>query len=657
MTKNYARLTGFRRKAKETTLTPQSQPLPGREAEQHLNAGGGYSFTVDEWTRLNRFVILGVGAGTMYQTQKDLVKQNAKVAEAAIAKDPRRVVDVVTDILSEGRAFKPEAGLFVLALVASYKSDMAEPASLPHIKALRESIQKHPLMVLTNGDLPKSGDKTELAYLKALKTAQAKTRMSKDERAMLTTEQKSLSKLQADYAQALTKAQAEYDEVLAVRSYALSKLPVVAKTPTQLYTFATYIQEMRGWGRSLRKAFANWYQDKKIETLALHAWKYKSRDGWSHRDLMRLAHPVTSDPVRAAIFTYLAKPDVSPLSKGLEALAESQPKRMSKAIREAQAPLVQIAAAEELLHLEGKDAKTVQKAAQLIADHRLTHEAVPGHLKAFPEVWEALAQDMPVVALVRNLNKMTSVGFVKPLSKGERLVVDMLHNKEAIARSKAHPMRFLIALKQYEKGRGDKGSLSWNPTANVKDALDSAFYAAFGNVEVTGRPMLVAVDDSGSMQGHYGATGNTILTPAEAAAAMALVTIMVEPNAHLISFATYAREVNYSRRSTLNSLMKMFGKGEGTDTSIPIQYVLNNGMDVDAVISYTDNNTWAGRGHHSEYLKRYERKVGHAVRVVNVAMEANGSTDLDPNNPNAMELTGFDADTPAMISEFVSGRL
>ncbi len=649
MTKNYARLTGFRRKTQATELTPQSKPIAGREAEQHLNAGGGYSFTADEWTQLNRFVILGVNARTMYQTQASLAKSNAKVAEAAIQKDPRRVVDMVTDILTEGRAFKPEPGLFVLALVASYRSDLVEPAQQPHIKLLRESIQKHPLVLIAEGKVSED--------TKILSPIMAKSRKSKDERALLTSEQKNLAKMQGDYAQALAKAQAEYDAVLAVRAYALSKLPLVAKTPTKLYTFATYIQDMRGWGRSLRKAFANWYQDKKIETLALHAWKYKSRDGWSHRDLMRLAHPVTSDPVRAAIFTYLAKPDVSPLSKGLEAFAESQPKRMSKAAREAQAPLVQIAAAEELLHLEGKDSKTVQKAAQLIVDHRLTHEAVPGHLKAFPEVWEALAQDMPVQALLRNLNKMTSVGFVKPLSKGERLVVDALHNKDAIARSKAHPMRFLIALKQYEKGHGDKGSLTWNPTANVKDALDSAFYASFGNVEVTNRPMLVAVDDSGSMQGHYGATGGTILTPAEAAAAMALVTIMVEPKAHLISFATYAREVNYSRRSTLNHLMKMFGKREGTDTSVPIQYVLNNNMDVDAVISYTDNNTWAGRGHHSEYLKRYERKVGHPVRFVNVAMEANASTDIDPTNPNAMELTGFDADTPAMISEFVSGRL
>lgn len=649
MTKNYARLTGFRRKTQATELTPQSKPIAGRKAEQHLNAGGGYSFTADEWTQLNRFVILGVNARTAYQSQSALVKSNAKVAEAAIQKDPRRVVDMVTDILSEGRAFKPEPGLFVLALVASYRSDLVEPAQQPHIKLLRESIQKHPLVLIAEGKVSED--------TKILSPIMAKSRKSKDERALLTSEQKNLAKMQGDYAQALAKAQAEYDAVLAVRAYALSKLPVVAKTPTQLYTFATYIQDMRGWGRSLRKAFANWYQDKKIETLALHAWKYKSRDGWSHRDLMRLAHPVTSDPVRAAIFTYLAKPDVSPLSKGLEALAESQPKRMSKATREAQAPLAQIAAAEELLHLEGKDSKTVQKAAQLIVDYRLTHEAVPGHLKAFPEVWEALAQDMPVQALLRNLNKMTSVGFVKPLSKGERLVVDALHNKDAITRSKAHPMRFLIALKQYEKGHGDKGSLTWTPTANVKDALDSAFYASFGNVEVTNRPMLVAVDDSGSMQGHYGATGGIILTPAEAAAAMALVTIMVEPKAHLISFATYAREVNYSRRSTLNSLMKMFGKGEGTDTSIPVQYVLNNNMDVDAIVSYTDNNTWAGRGHHTEYLSRYERKVGHPVRFVNVAMEANASTDIDPKNPNAMELTGFDADTPAMISEFVSGRL
>ena len=44
---NYAKI--FNRRA-----TPQSQPIPG--SNQVRNSGGGYSWQVDDWTRLDRFL-------------------------------------------------------------------------------------------------------------------------------------------------------------------------------------------------------------------------------------------------------------------------------------------------------------------------------------------------------------------------------------------------------------------------------------------------------------------------------------------------------------------------------------------------------------------------------------------------------------------------
>jgi len=46
---NYARI--FNRR-----VTSQSQPIPG--SNQVRNSGGGYSWQVDDWTRLDRFLIL-----------------------------------------------------------------------------------------------------------------------------------------------------------------------------------------------------------------------------------------------------------------------------------------------------------------------------------------------------------------------------------------------------------------------------------------------------------------------------------------------------------------------------------------------------------------------------------------------------------------------
>ena len=62
-----------------------------------------------------------------------------------------------------------------------------------------------------------------------------------------------------------------------------------------------------------------------------------------------------------------------------------------------------------------------------------------------------------------------------------------------------HPIAVLAALRTYASGRGVRGRGEWNPVREVVDALDAAFYAAFGNVEPTGKRLLLALDVSGSM--------------------------------------------------------------------------------------------------------------------------------------------------------------
>ena len=75
------------------------------------------------------------------------------------------------------------------------------------------------------------------------------------------------------------------------RQAALAALPDVCRTGTHLFHFATFVEEFRGWGRALRRAVGGWYAHRTPDELALQAVKYRQRDGVSHRDLLRLAHP------------------------------------------------------------------------------------------------------------------------------------------------------------------------------------------------------------------------------------------------------------------------------------------------------------------------------------------------------------------------------
>ena len=86
---------------------------------------------------------------------------------------------------------------------------------------------------------------------------------------------------------------------------------------------------------------------------------------------------------------------------------------------------------------------------------------------------------MPMTAMIRNLGKMTNVEVLAPTSEGAAKVCKMLKNEKSLKDARVHPFTILLALKQYQTGRGDKGKLSWAPNQAIVTALDNAFYLAF----------------------------------------------------------------------------------------------------------------------------------------------------------------------------------
>src|SRR3954463_3992028 len=114
---NYAKI--FNRRA-----TPQSQPIPG--SNQVRNSGGGYSWQVDDWTRLDRFLILGAEGGTYYITERDLVKQNHDAIVRCIKADGIRAVNRIVEISDAGRAPKNDPAIFALALVVTHDDAQAK---------------------------------------------------------------------------------------------------------------------------------------------------------------------------------------------------------------------------------------------------------------------------------------------------------------------------------------------------------------------------------------------------------------------------------------------------------------------------------------------------------------------------------------------------
>ena len=95
-----------------------------------------------------------------------------------------------------------------------------------------------------------------------------------------------------------------------------------------------------------------------------------------------------------------------------------------------------------------------------------------------------------------------------------------------------------------------------------------------------------------------------------------------------------------------------------TDCSLPMMHALENNLDVDVFIVYTDSDTWAGHIHPSEALVQYRKKMNkpHAKLLV-IAMQSNRFSIADPDDKYMMDICGFDSSVPEIICEFAQGRL
>ncbi len=533
--------------------TPQTERIPG--TAQVKNSAGGYSFVVNDWTRLARFLVLGSEGGSYYAAERTLSLENAEAVRRCLALDGARVVREIVAVSEAGRAPKNDPALFALAVAASFGDDDT-------------------------------------------------------------------------------------------RRRALAALPAVARTGTHLFHFAQFVDGMRGWGRGLRQAVGNWYAGMPADKLAYQAIKYGQRDGWSHRDLLRLSHPKPEDDTRRGLYYWL--------TQGWPGVGEHP---------HPDAVLRLIWAAER-----AKAAGTAGEIAGLIREYRLPREVVPTHWLSDREVWAALLEEMPTMALIRNLATLTRVGLLAAGSEATRKVVAQLSDADRLRRARVHPIAVLSALKTYAQGHGERGGNTWSPVTSVVDALDAAFYASFGSITPTAKRWLLALDVSGSMEAGQIA-GVLGLTPRVASATMALITAATEADYQAVAFTAgaggyggmYGGEaaltpLAISPRQRLDDVVKTvsglpFG---GTDCALPMTWALKNRVEADVFVVYTDSETWAGAVHPVQALRQYRDAMGIPAKLIVCGMVSNGFSISDPDDLGTLDVVGFDTAAPTVMSDFAA---
>ena len=414
------------------------------------------------------------------------------------------------------------------------------------------------------------------------------------------------------------------------RRYALGEgLRRVCRTGSHLLTFCSYIEQFRGWGRGLRRALRVWYESIPVRNLAYQALKYQNREGFTHRDVFRLAHPLATEADRAALYTWIVKGDVP---------------------GEEHASLALLRAHATAKAAEGADAATC---VQLITASGLPREALPSSWLREPDVWKALLPTMPMTALLRNLATLTRVGVLTPKSEWTAQVAARITDRAALRKARIHPIAILAALETYRSGKSARGSASWTPVAAIVAALDAAFSLAFELVEPTGARTLVGLDVSGSMS-CGSIAGIPGITPRVGAAAMAVTHVRTDGDVHVMAFAegfvpfAIGRDESVASVTARTEALPFMG----TDCSLPMLYALERRLGVDLFIVYTDSETWAGTIHPDEALRTYRERTGIPAKLVVVGMTSNGFTIADPNDGGMLDVVGFDAAAPALIADF-----
>jgi Mg-chelatase subunit ChlD len=426
-------------------------------------------------------------------------------------------------------------------------------------------------------------------------------------------------------------------------------LNAIARTPTQMFQYIACCKEVGvGWGRHQRSVVASWYKTKKPLALAQAATKMWNRNGYTHYDVLRLAHPrleqrppkvdgsaplsteSSEDPSLEAsspalpeelqamklIFSYIKKRGLSKFEEGFLPTELVQAQVLQ--VEPAQQSVEDIGHDFELVSLNDEDdsesfvmpssavasaassrprpnahatcanflaavelirgllpvstpqpakgtasgsaksgAKSQSKQSQsssqaparkqssaaddlalacaLIRKYRLSREHVPTLMLDSREVWMALMQNMGATAMLRNLNKLTSLGLLGVEARGCPLLRKKLLDLPGLEQARVGPLDILVSADVYSQGTGELGKLTWTPQPWVISALDECFSAYTLHLSQSATPskyrVLLGIDLRASMLVKVGST-----TGRKAAAATALVWKRLNPHWRFVGF-------------------------------------------------------------------------------------------------------------------------
>lgn len=417
------------------------------------------------------------------------------------------------------------------------------------------------------------------------------------------------------------------DSETKIRAY--SMISTVCKTSTHLFMFLANIQNMRGWSNGLRKGVAKFYTGRTEDQIAYQVVKYRERLGFTHKDALRLCHAKASTDGINHIFKY-ATFERADEKTDLGSLHPYHP--LIQAFEKAQDPDI-----------------STKDLVQLIEENGLTWEMIPTERLNDPKLLNALIPHMPLVALIRNLNRFSYNGLTAN-NETVKSIVGKLTDENLVKKTGIHPINVINYMYTYSSGKGNKGSKTWKVSQKIVDALCDTYSLSLSNITPSNKKILVGVDISGSMGS---LAGSTQMTCAQVANVWALTMLKSEPNVEVVQFDDSLHEPKYGKRSSVDTVLNGNYNGGATDCALPLVHAVKNTALYDAIIILTDNETWAGPRHGIEVLDLYRKEINRDVKVIEIAMVANQFSNYPSDDKNLLRIVGFDSTVIELINSYL----
>ena len=255
----------------------------------------------------------------------------------------------------------------------------------------------------------------------------------------------------------------------ATKEAAKAAVNKVCRTATHLFMFVGFLKNVAGMGRAKTSAIASWYEQKTDDQVAYQAVKYRQRGGFTHRDILRLAHPRGLDE---NVVNFI----------------------LGKDYDLAQVPSI-VQAFDRLQNADSESAVL----AVIAAHDNVSWEMIPTEFHKSAKVWKALFKSgIPQMALLRNVTRMARLGLFDDMVFAADYAA-ALSDAKRIEKSRIHPINYLNAIVAYEEGQVQRDAYygyymhrqkDWTSNAKISKALNDGYKRAFKNVVPSGKRTL-----------------------------------------------------------------------------------------------------------------------------------------------------------------------